>query len=97
MITVVDAGIGHVKSVANMFLYLGHDAETRSSPRGLSASDRIVLPGVGSYDAGVSQLKLTGWFSYLQDLLDEVHLLGICLGMQLLGLESEESDSAGLG
>ena len=58
----------------------------------------FILPGVGHFDAGIRRLRETGFASLIQDRAaagDPV--LGICLGMQLLGLSSEEGDAEGLG
>lgn len=76
---------------------LGHKAELRSSPEGLSETDRYVLPGVGAYDEGVRRLSSSGWYNHLIALPETTHILGICLGMQLLGTGSEEGSERGLG
>lgn len=97
MLTIVDVGLGNVASVRNMLDRLGHKSELRSSPEGLSETDRYVLPGVGSYDEGVRRLRDSGWHDHLQGLPEETHILGICLGMQLLAAGSEEGSEQGLG
>jgi glutamine amidotransferase len=96
MIAIVNVGLGNVASVGNMFDRLGFAAELRTSPAGLTPADRYVLPGVGSFDEGVRRLKANGWFRYLQELPTTTHVLGICLGMQLLGTTSEEGLEHGL-
>jgi len=96
VIAVADVGLGNVASVRNMFDRLGFAADLRSTPDGLSEADRYVLPGVGSYDEGVRRLRSSGWFDYLRGLPSTTHLLGICLGMQLLGTTSEEGREQGL-
>ena len=97
MIYIVDVGLGNVTSVRNMLERLGHEAELRSSPEGLSETERYVLPGVGAYDEGVRRLRASGWFEHLRALPETTHILGICLGMQLLGIGSEEGSERGLG
>lgn len=97
MIAIVDVGLGNVASVRNMLDRLGHLAELRPSPERLSETDRYVLPGVGAYDEGVRRLRASGWFDHLRSLPDTTHILGICLGMQLLGTRSEEGAAEGLG
>ena len=96
MIAVVGVGLGNVASVRNMFEHLGIDTELRASPDGLSETDSYVLPGVGAFDEGVRRLKQTGWFDHLTSLPMDTHILGICLGMQLLGSMSEEGATTGL-
>lgn len=97
MLTIVDVGLGNVASVRNMLDRLGHQAELRPSPEGLSETDRYILPGVGAYDEGVRRLRASGWFAHLRALPERTHILGICLGMQLLACGSEEGSERGLG
>lgn len=97
MLVIVDAGLGNVASIANMFRRQGHHAELRTSPDGLGELDRYVLPGVGAFDTGVSKLRDSGWFDHLAGLPDGTNVLGVCLGMQLLGRASEEGALQGLG
>lgn len=96
VIVVVDVGLGNVASVCNMFDRLGIDAVLRVSPEGLSEKDKYVLPGVGSFDEGIRRLRLSGWFDHMRALPEWTHVLGICLGMQLLGTSSEEGQERGL-
>lgn len=96
MLAIVDVGLGNVSSVRNMLDRLGYEAALRDTPMGLSESDRYILPGVGAYDEGVRRLRASGWYEHLRDLPDSTHILGICLGMQLLGTSSEEGDETGL-
>ena len=93
---IVDLGLGNVASVKNMFQYLGIEAEIRTNPTSLSELDRYVLPGVGSFDEGVKRLHKNGWFEHLLTLPTDTHILGICLGMQLLGTSSDEGKEIGL-
>lgn len=97
MLAIVDVGLGNAAAVRNMLDRLGHPAELRSAPDGLSETDRYILPGVGAFDEGVQRLRSSGWFRHLQDLPSSTHILGICLGMQLLGVASDEGVLAGLG
>ncbi len=96
MVVIVDAGLGNIASVLNMLSFVGIDGTLRSSPEGVSADNRFILPGVGSFDEGVRRLHESGWFEYLQNLPASTHILGICLGMQLLGTSSEEGQLFGL-
>ena len=97
MLAIVDVGLGNAASVRNMLDRLGHQAEFRSSPAGLADEDRYILPGVGAYDEGVRGLRASGWYDHLRALPETTHILGICLGMQLLGTSSEEGSELGLG
>lgn len=97
-VSVIDYGLGNLGSVANMFKRIGTDVRLISTPEAVAESDRVLLPGVGSFDHGMARLTQTG----LADALREFGatgkpLMGICLGMQLLLDASEEGESAGLG
>lgn len=96
MLAIVDVGLGNVASVQNMLDRLGYPAELRTSPQGLTDTDRYILPGVGAYDEGARRLRHSGWFDHLRGLPEPTHVLGICLGMQLLGTSSEEGEAEGL-
>ena len=96
MLTIVDVGLGNVASVRNMLVRLGYTASLRATPDGLTGGDQYILPGVGSYDEGVRRLRASGWYDHLRALPQTTHVLGICLGMQLLGTGSEEGSERGL-
>src|SRR5256885_11935419 len=99
LIGIVDYGMGNVGSIVNMLRRIGADAVVGSVPQVLGRADKLILPGVGSFDRGMTNLSALG----LQPFLDEIVLrrrtpvLGICLGMQLLGKRSEEGTLPGLG
>jgi len=96
VLCIVDVGLGNTSSVRNMIQRLGHDAELRGTPDGMTNDDRYILPGVGAFDEGVRRLQASGWFDHLQSVPDTTHILGICLGMQLLARTSEEGSLRGL-
>ena len=99
MITVVDYHMGNIGSIANMIAKVGGRAERTADPDKLRRAEKLVLPGVGHFDRGMTNLAELG----LQPVLDElvktrrVPVLGICLGMQLMCRSSEEGDRPGLG
>jgi len=99
MILVVDSGMGNVGSMANMIRKAGGDALISSDPADLARADKVVLPGVGAFDEGVSSLRGKGWWDPLtrRVLQDGVPFLGVCLGMQLITRSSEEGRLPGLG
>lgn len=97
-VSIVDYGLGNLGSVANMFKRIGSDVRRISAPEEVLASDRVLLPGVGSFDHGVKRLRETGLFEPLQEFASSGRpLFGICLGMQLLFDSSEEGEESGLG
>lgn len=97
-VTIVDCGIGNVKSVLRMFEAVEAQAELASEPAAIADARRLVLPGVGAFDAGMAALN-RGWRDRLDELAlkRKIPVLGICLGMQLLCRRSEEGNAAGLG
>jgi len=98
-IVVVDSGLGNVASVRNMIYHIGFEAVVSGEPEVVRKADRIILPGVGSFDTGVSKLKERKLWDILnlKALEEKVPVLGICLGMQLMTLGSEEGKLNGLG
>ncbi len=98
-VTIVDCGIGNIKSVQRMFQAVDADAVVVSDPSSIGECKRLVLPGVGAFDAGMNALAEGGWIAPLNEAALErrVPTLGICLGMQLLCRRSEEGVRPGLG
>lgn len=100
MIAIIDYGLGNLASVQNMFRKIGvKDAVLTSDAEVIAAADKILLPGVGAFDAGMSKLEATGLIPLLNKkaLEEKVPVLGICLGMQILTRKSEEGVKKGLG
>lgn len=95
---VLDCGIGNVGALRTMYRRLGHHAEIIDAPCPLAPGDRLILPGVGAFDAGAAGLERHGFVSFIREAAEAGHfLLGICLGMQLFCRGSEEGGRPGLG
>lgn len=100
MITVVDYGMGNLGSIKNMFKRLGVQVAIASDPNDIKHAKKILLPGVGAFDSAMRQInKIKNLRSVLEDkaLNEEIPILGVCLGMQLLTRSSEEGKLPGLG
>lgn len=99
MITIIDYGIGNLNSVANIIHYVGGKCRILDDPNELINAEKLILPGVGAFDKGMESLKERGILEALNIavLENKVPILGICLGMQLLTLRSEEGKLEGLG
>jgi glutamine amidotransferase len=100
MIVVIDYGIGNIASVLNMFKKIGAKDVCISSDNSIiEKADKLLLPGVGSFDAGMNNLEKSGLIPILNNkvLIEKTPILGICLGMQLLTQKSEEGIKPGLG
>lgn len=98
MIGIIDYGAGNLQSVKKAVSYLGERAVVGDSPQELNGCSRLILPGVGSFGAGIAALRGKGLDGYLLARVKDTPLLGICLGMQFLLAESEEEGlHTGLG
>ncbi len=96
MIVVANPGIGNFVSISNMLKHLDVDFEVRATPGQVKDITHLILPGVGSFDAGISALEDSGWSKEIRRLSDSAFVLGICLGMQLLSKGSDEGVLQGL-
>jgi glutamine amidotransferase len=98
-ISVIDYGCGNLASVVNMIHYVGGKAQVITAPHELERAKKLILPGVGAFDHGMSNLQEKGWISPLRSAVFErkLPIMGICLGMQLLTRGSEEGQEPGLG
>jgi glutamine amidotransferase len=99
MITIVNYGMGNLRSVQKAFERLGHEARISSSPEEIATAQRLVLPGVGAFRDAISELKRLELVEPIRDHIDaDRPFLGICLGLQLL-LECSHEDGEwdGLG
>lgn len=99
VVTIVDYGLGNLGSVANMLRKLGVASVRASTPEDVAKATALILPGVGHFDRGMANLRERGFEPVLNKLVMEqqVPVLGICLGVQLLTRRSEEGSAPGLG
>lgn len=98
-ITIIDYGMGNLRSVHKAFEQLGFSARVTDDPRVIAQADHLVLPGVGAFKDCMDQLRAGGFIEPIQRHVESGRpFLGICLGLQLLFSESEEfGRHAGLG
>ena len=99
MITIVDYGLGNLVSVKNMLKKLGVQSVITDNIQEINSAQKLILPGVGSFDNGMKLIKEKGLLDILNQkvLVEKIPVLGICLGMQLLCKGSEEGRETGLG
>ncbi|MBC8473327.1 MAG: imidazole glycerol phosphate synthase subunit HisH, partial [Candidatus Omnitrophica bacterium] len=91
MITIIDYGMGNLRSVQKAFELYCSKVRISSSYEDILTSDKIVLPGVGSFGVAMQELKKRRLTDAILDSVNkEKPFLGICLGLQLLFSESEE-------
>jgi glutamine amidotransferase len=99
MIVVIDYKMGNIGSILNMLKKIDAEGIVSSDPYDIKSADKLILPGVGSFDEGVKNLKESGLTSVIEDKVigEKTPILGICLGMQLFAKRSEEGVLDGLG
>jgi glutamine amidotransferase len=99
MITIVDCGMGNLGSIQNMLKKIDHKSVITGKISDIEKAEKIILPGVGAFDNGMKNLKKMKLISVLNQkvLKEKTPVLGICLGMQLMTLKSEEGKLPGLG
>lgn len=90
-ITIIDYGMGNLKSVQKAFVALGYEAEITQDPEKILKAEKVVLPGVGAFRDAIAMLNQTGLGEATKEVAKKgTPLLGICLGMQLLFDKSYE-------
>jgi glutamine amidotransferase len=99
MIVVIDYGMGNLGSIMNMLKKVEAKAICSSNIADIEKAEKLILPGIGSFDAGMKNLSDFGLIPVLNHKVIEnkTPILSICLGMQLLTKRSEEGDLPGLG
>lgn len=99
MIAIIDYDAGNIKSVEKAMRYLGQDVEITRDRERILAADKVILPGVGAFGDAMEKIRQYGLEEVIRQVVDRgTPFLGICLGLQLLFEESEESPGAkGLG
>lgn len=98
MIVVVDSGVANLASVVNMGRKAGGTFTVSHEPAVVAAATKLILPGVGAFDAAMRSLTERGLVPALEHAVRDrqVPILGLCLGMQLFTRGSEEGGAAGL-
>lgn len=99
MIGIINYGSGNVQAIANIYNRVNIPFKIISDYEQMKKADKLILPGVGAFDATMKVLNNSG----LREALDEQVLvsgkpvLGICVGMQILSKGSDEGEIGGLG
>lgn len=99
-ITVIDYGMGNIWSVLSALRYLGCNPIVSSDPSQIVQAESLLLPGVGSFRKAMATLRQTGLDLAIVEAVQTKgsKILGICLGMQLMGIRgSEDGETSGLG
>lgn len=97
-VAIVDYGMGNLHSVQNAVTHVGGRSAIVANPADLSNYGKIILPGVGAFGQAITYLHETGLAAALNERREAgAHILGICLGMQLMcSVSEEDGDYEGL-
>jgi glutamine amidotransferase len=99
VISVIDYGMGNLKSVLNALAEIGDEGVLATTSAEIALAEKILLPGVGAFSEAIDNLRKAGFVEALAKHVELGRpLLGICLGMQLICREStEDGRHEGLG
>lgn len=98
-LAIIETGVANTASVVAAFRRCGLQPVLTNEPSLIRDAPRVLLPGVGAFEAGMISLRASGLDRVLRDRInDNRPTMAICLGMQLLFESSEESPGIeGLG
>lgn len=98
MISILDYGLGNVKAFSNAFRRLDVRFKIVQNKSELKDAEKIVLPGIGHFDQAMQRLNQSGMRDILDNLVlnQNIPVLGVCVGMQMMASESEEGVEKGL-
>lgn len=98
MIGIINYGVGNIQSIQNIINHVGGKCRILYSADEIKYVEKLILPGVGSFDHGMEGLIKGNWVEPLNEYVCQGKtILGICLGMQLMCNCSEEGKLKGLG
>ena len=100
MITIIDYGIGNLRSIEKAFETVGATVHRTDDPGDVAAAERLVLPGVGAFRACIDEIRRRDLEAPIHDAIHRgTPFLGVCVGMQLLfetGFEKGEHEGLGV-
>lgn len=99
MVTLVNYGVGNIQAFRHIYTRLNLSVEIASTSEVLARAKKIILPGVGAFDWTMTRLNQSGLRETLDGLVlqQQVPVLGVCVGMQMMAKSSEEGVLPGLG
>jgi imidazole glycerol-phosphate synthase subunit HisH len=99
MVAILNYGIGNVHSIYNMLKKINVSSLIATTVEDVAKADKLILPGVGHFDYCMQQFQQAPFFEAVNQrvLKEQVPVLGVCVGCQMLFSQSEEGQEKGLG
>jgi imidazole glycerol-phosphate synthase subunit HisH len=99
VITIIDYGLGNIEAFLNIYKKLHIPVQVAKSESDLEGANKLILPGVGHFDYAMQMFSDSGMREKVESLVlnGNVHILGVCVGMQIMANSSEEGVESGLG
>lgn len=98
MVTLINYGLGNIQAFANIYKLNNIPYKIASSVEDLQDAERLILPGVGSFDWAMDKLNKSGMRERIDELVlyEKKKVVGVCVGMQMMATGSEEGSLKGL-
>ncbi|MEQ8362607.1 MAG: imidazole glycerol phosphate synthase subunit HisH [Cyclobacteriaceae bacterium] len=99
MVVIVDYGVGNLMAIQNIIKKVGGNSIISSDIQAIKSAEKLILPGVGSFDYCARQLRQRNLIATLEKevFVNKKTILGLCVGAQLMTKSSEEGNFPGLG
>lgn len=99
MIAIIDYGLGNIRAFANVYKNLNIPYKVASNADDLKNVTKLILPGVGAFDYAMERVQKSGMQERINELVLHLKMpvLGVCVGMQIMAISSEEGRLKGLG
>ena len=94
-VALINSGCANIASVRYALLRQGVQVDVTADPERIVSADKVIFPGVGSFDYALEAVEKSGVVEAMRSLTQPT--LGICLGMQMLAEASAEGQKPGLG